>query len=88
MPLCVFIVFCFVSYCRNGSGRTGAFIAISSNIDRAKSDNSVDVFQTVKMMRIQRMGCVQTTVSQKNSKNMVWMNSLYTLTGVLNSLLC
>ena len=45
-----------------GVGRTGVFIALSNLIERAKSENVVDVYQTVKRMRLQRTAMVQTKV--------------------------
>ncbi|XP_065198561.1 receptor-type tyrosine-protein phosphatase alpha-like [Sycon ciliatum] len=60
-----------VVHCSNGSGRTGTYIGISSAIDRAKSENSVDVFQMTKMMRMQRAGCVQSSEQYKFIYNTV-----------------
>jgi protein tyrosine phosphatase len=44
-----------------GVGRTGAFITLSVCIERLKAENTVDVFQTVKLLRTQRPFMVQTT---------------------------
>ena len=45
-----------------GSGRTGTYIAISLLLDRLKVEGVVDVFQTVRALRLQRMLMVQTLV--------------------------
>ena len=45
-----------------GSGRTGTYIAISILLDRLKVEGVVDVFQTVRGLRLQRMLMVQTLV--------------------------
>ena len=46
-----------------GSGRTGTYIAISTLLDRLKVEGVVDVFQSVRGLRLQRMLMVQTLVS-------------------------
>lgn len=53
--------FCLSS---GGVGRTGVFIALSNLIERVKAENVVDVYQTVKKMRLQRTAMVQTKVSK------------------------
>ena len=45
-----------------GSGRTGTYIAISILLDRLKVEGVVDVFQTIRALRLQRMLMVQTLV--------------------------
>jgi len=45
-----------------GSGRTGTYIAISLLLDRLKVEGVVDVFQTVRALRLQRMHMVQSLV--------------------------
>ena len=59
-----FIIFC-VCVCVNsdGSGRTGTFIAVSNLLERLKTEGVVDVFHTVRALRLQRPGMVQTLVS-------------------------
>ena len=52
-----------VVHCSGGAGRTGAFIAISILLERLKTEGVVDVFQTVRKLRLQRPGLVQTVVS-------------------------
>ena len=50
-------------HCSGGAGRTGTFIAISILLERLKTEGVVDVFQTVRKLRLQRQGSVQTVVS-------------------------
>ena len=52
-----------VVHCSGGTGRTGTFIAISNLIERLKTEGVVDVFHTVRTLRLQRPGLVQTVVS-------------------------
>ncbi|BHF67113.1 protein tyrosine phosphatase activity [Sparganum proliferum] len=49
-----------IVHCSAGVGRTGAFIAIDSQLERMKHENSVDIFGTVSRMRTQRNFMVQT----------------------------
>lgn len=61
-----------------GAGRTGTFIALSNILERVKAEGLLDVFQTVKSLRMQRPHMVQTVVrdkpimtkKKKNSKKM------------------
>jgi len=46
----------------NGIGRSGVFVALHIIIDRMQAEGVVDVFQTVKNLRIQRPATVQTLV--------------------------
>ena len=46
-----------------GIGRTGAFCALSTAIERVKAEGIVDVFHTIKHLRTQRPHMVQTVVS-------------------------
>ncbi|KAL5486475.1 hypothetical protein EMCRGX_G018961 [Ephydatia muelleri] len=43
-------------HCNDGIGRTGSFCAAYSMMDRFKVEQVVDAFQTIKSMRIQRAG--------------------------------
>ncbi|XP_035698656.1 receptor-type tyrosine-protein phosphatase alpha-like [Branchiostoma floridae] len=47
-------------HCSNGAGRTGAFIAINTVLERVKAEGICDLFQTVKSMRYSRPHMVQT----------------------------
>lgn len=61
------VVFCVnacVDFGRSaGAGRTGTFIALSNILERVKAEGLLDVFQTVKSLRMQRPHMVQTVVS-------------------------
>ena len=46
----------------DGVGRTGAFCALYSVLERVKTEQIVDVFQAVKTLRIQRTGLLSTIV--------------------------
>lgn len=47
-------------HCGTGSGRTGVFIALSIILERLRYEGLVDVFQTVRLLRLQRAAMVQT----------------------------
>ncbi|XP_075919081.1 receptor-type tyrosine-protein phosphatase S-like isoform X2 [Petromyzon marinus] len=47
-------------HCSAGVGRTGVFIALSMVLERMRYEGVVDMFQTVKILRTQRAGMVQT----------------------------
>ena len=47
----------------DGMGRSGVFICAMSEVERVKFEGQVDVFQTIKGMRIQRPHMVDTAVS-------------------------
>ena len=49
--------------CSDGIGRTGTFMTIYSQIERAKSEGVVDVFQFIRGARMQRFGLVRSEVS-------------------------
>ena len=51
-----------------GIGRTGAFCALSTAIERVKAEGMIDVFHTVKHLRTQRPHMVQTVVSAHSLK--------------------
>ena len=44
-------------------GRTGVFITVMSEIERIKFDGEIDIFQTIKAIRVQRPNMVSTGVS-------------------------
>ena len=50
-------------HCSGGTGRTGTYIAVSILLERLKNEGVVDVFHTVRALRLQRPGMVQTVVS-------------------------
>ena len=49
-------------HCSDGVGRTGVFCALGTVLERMRSEGVVDLFQTVKLLRTQRPGMVQTQV--------------------------
>ena len=49
-----------VIHCSAGIGRTGAFCALSTAIERTKTEGLVDVFHTIKHLPTQRPHMVQT----------------------------
>ena len=53
---------CYVCLYSNGIGRTGVFIALHILLERMVTEGLVDVFQTIKNLRIQRPAMVQTLV--------------------------
>jgi hypothetical protein len=59
IPIDLLIVPFFIS---NGVGRSGTFCAIASSLERVKQEQVLDVFQTVKSIRVSRPGTVETLV--------------------------
>lgn len=47
-------------HCSAGVGRTGVFLALSIVLDRMRSEGTIDLFQTVRLLRMQRPCMVQT----------------------------
>ncbi|KAJ6658539.1 hypothetical protein lerEdw1_019926 [Lerista edwardsae] len=47
-------------HCSAGAGRTGTFCALGTVLERVKAEGILDVFQTVKSLRLQRPHMVQT----------------------------
>lgn len=64
----IFVCVC-VFVCSAGAGRTGTFIALSNILERVKAEGLLDVFQTVKSLRMQRPHMVQTVVCTKPPRN-------------------
>ena len=54
---------CIISLYRAGVGVTGVFIALRVLLDQLKIEGTGNVFQAVKVLRIQRAAMVQTMVS-------------------------
>ena len=46
----------------DGVGRTGTFICIHAQLERLKTDGTVDFFQFIKSARLQRAGLVSDLV--------------------------
>lgn len=53
----MFFVFCFYS---SGAGRTGLFITMCNVLERLRQESVIDMYQTVKLLRQQRVWMVQT----------------------------
>ena len=51
-------------YLSDGAGRTGTYIAISNLLERMKTEQVVDVFQAVKIIRGTRPQFVENVVSR------------------------
>lgn len=51
-PICV--------HCSAGGGRTGVFIALAVAMERLRAEGLVDVFQTARLLRVQRAALIQT----------------------------
>ncbi|CAH8437384.1 unnamed protein product [Dicrocoelium dendriticum] len=47
-------------HCSTGTGRTGVFLALSIVLERMRYEGVVDMFQTVRMLRTQRPGLIDT----------------------------
>ena len=52
-----------ISFNRAGVGRTGAYIAIDSMLERMEQQKDVDLFNFIANMRMRRIAMVQTEVS-------------------------
>lgn len=55
-------------HCSAGVGRTGVFITLSIVLERMQYEGVLDVFQTVRILRSQRIHMVQTEVRLKDEK--------------------
>lgn len=53
---------CLPQFTSAGCGRTGTYIAISILLERLRTEGTVDVFHTVRALRLQREMMVQTEV--------------------------
>jgi len=69
--------FYFLYLFSGGSGRTGTYIAISLLLDRLKVEGVVDVFQTVRALRLQRMHMVQSLVRIISASDLVIIYNLF-----------
>ncbi|XP_062509242.1 receptor-type tyrosine-protein phosphatase F-like isoform X2 [Corticium candelabrum] len=49
-----------IVHCSAGTGRTGCFIALSILLDQLKTEGIIDVFQTIRGLRLRRSAMVQT----------------------------
>ena len=63
MHFSTFLIVLRLSFYSDGTGRSGCVATIMSVIERVKTEQTVDVFQTVKLVRAKRPGAVNTLVS-------------------------
>ena len=61
----IVVLLLFVSFSSSGVGRTGVFIALGIVLERYSVEGMIDLFQTVKTLRIQRSAMVQTRVRKE-----------------------
>lgn len=64
-------VFCLNNiffFFRDGARRSGLFCAICAIFERMKVDREVDVFQTVKQIRVNRPQFIEDVVSKRQKK--------------------
>ncbi|XP_066925489.1 receptor-type tyrosine-protein phosphatase F-like isoform X2 [Clytia hemisphaerica] len=47
-------------HCSGGVGRTGVFITVYNTIDKLRSNNVIDIFHTIRQLRLQRVAMCQT----------------------------
>ncbi len=62
MQLCRSLNFNLFLPCSDGLGRTGTFCGTFTILERVKAEQVVDVFSTVKSLRIQRPGLLGSLV--------------------------
>ncbi len=60
--MCVHVPWVPFVACSSGVGRSGVYITLHITLERMKTEGLVDIFQTVKTLRIQRPAMVQTLV--------------------------
>ena len=60
---CFVLFFCFSA----GVGRTGTYISIDTQLERARAEGILDVHNFVQLMRTQRVNMVQSFVSPRRS---------------------
>ena len=65
MYVCISLTCLTFDPCSSGVGRTGVFITLDIILERLAVEGLIDVFQTIKMLRIQRSAMVQTLVSNE-----------------------
>ena len=58
-------------YSSDGAGRTGTYIAISNLLEQMKTEQAVDVFQAIKMIRGTRPQFVENAVSNHDLVGML-----------------
>ena len=64
-----FSLFLFPYTCSDTVSRSGMYCAISNVLEQCKAEGVVDVFQTVKGVRMQKPGAVTTQVNECGTQN-------------------
>ena len=64
LPHFITFIIVLLLYFSAGIARTGVFITLSIILERMRYEGVVDMFQTVKMLRTQRQGMVNTEVCE------------------------
>jgi len=75
-----------VCMCSGGCGRTGTFITVSILLEQLKTEKVVDVFHTVRGLRLQRPGMVQTVVSWEDTFLLVLLTTITLASSHRNSM--
>ena len=63
--MAVYIIACLLPHYSDTVSRSGMFCAITTTIERCKTEGVVDVFQVVKALRVQKPGAVRTVVRSR-----------------------
>lgn len=63
--------------CSDGSGRSGAFVVLYSQLERLKTEHVVDVFQGIKAARTQRMRIVHNVVCIQPHKHTQYLHDCW-----------
>ena len=60
----LYVPLCLLFFSSDTVGRSGMYCAISNALEQCKAEGVVDVFQTVKTVRMQKPGAVSTVVTK------------------------
>ena len=85
---------CCFFYFSAGVGRTGVFIALSIVLERLQNEEAIDLFQTVRTLRTQRPGMVQTegewewldSIELKLNQQKIYSNQINTISATVQCL--
>lgn len=70
--LCDHLLFLFL-FSSGGVGRTGVFITVANTIDKLRTNNIIDIFHTIRQLRLQRCAMVQTLVSVESCRMLCFL---------------